>query len=274
MKIIIIEDEVLAAEKLTDFIKKYDSKIEILATLDSVRGCINWFEKNEMPDLIFSDIELLDGNVFSFFQKMSTEKGGKKSSCPIIFATAYDQYAIRAFKVNGIDYLLKPIDPMELEKSIDKFKSFTKSDRTTDLSKLLDLVKEKESNYKTRFMIKVGDRIKSVFVSDIAAILSEDKGTYLIDKNGARHLVDSSLEKIYLTIDPRHFFKINRKYIVSIDSITEIYSWKNSRLKILIKKIQRFQRVYRLPVIMLSPRVVCLLRLHQWSLMKAIRAMA
>jgi len=168
---------------------------------------------------------------FEIFEKV-------KIDVPIIFTTAYDEYAIRAFKVNSIDYLLKPIDPEELERSIIKFKSFSKNDQLADLSKLVDLLKVQENDYKTRFMIKVGERIKTVYVSDISVILSEDKGTYLIDNKNSRHLIDSSLDSIYPMIDPNQFFRINRKYIINIDSIAEMYSWKNSRLKILVKNYE------------------------------------
>ncbi|MBL4710010.1 MAG: response regulator transcription factor [Flavobacteriales bacterium] len=228
MKILIIEDENRSANRLEKLLLELDPSFEIVEKIESVRKALSFFQQGHKVNLIFADIQLSDGLSFEIFEQA-------KIDVPIVFTTAYDQYAIRAFKVNGIDYLLKPIDPKELEKSIDKFKSFTKNNQTADLSKLLGLIKEKESDYKTRFLIKVGDRIKSVFVSDIAAMLSEDKGTYLIDKNGGRHLIDSSLDKIYLMIDPRQFFRINRKYIVNIDSISEIYSWRNSRLKILIK---------------------------------------
>lgn len=228
MKVLIIEDENRSANRLVKLLLEIDSTVQIVGKIESVRNALTFFKEEPKIDLIFSDIQLSDGLSFEIFEQV-------KIDIPIVFTTAYDEYAIRAFKVNGIDYLLKPIDPEELEKSIHKFKSLTKNNQTTDLSKLVDLLKVQENEYKTRFMIKVGDRIKTVYVADISAILSEDKGTYIIDKTGARHLLDISLDKIFPSIDPHHFFRINRKYIINIDAIDEMFSWKNSRLKISVK---------------------------------------
>ncbi len=228
MRILIIEDENRSANRLNKLLLEIDSSVEIVQIIESVKEAVTFFKQDQSVDLVFADIQLSDGLSFEIFEQM-------KIDTPIVFTTAYDQYAIRAFKVNGIDYLLKPIDPKELKESIRKFKSFTIKRQPSDLSKLVELLKEKESDYKTRFMIKIGDRFKSISVTDISAIVSEDKGTYLIDKLGARHLLDGSLEKIYLLIDPSQFFRINRKYIVNIKGIDQIYSWSNSRLKIRIK---------------------------------------
>jgi DNA-binding LytR/AlgR family response regulator len=228
MRVVIIEDENRSANRLSKLLLEINPTIEIIQTIDSVRSALSFFQKGPKVELVFSDIQLSDGLSFEIFEKV-------KIDVPIIFTTAYDEYAIRAFKVNSIDYLLKPIDPEELKRSIIKFKSFSKNDQLADLSKLVDLLKVQENDYKTRFMIKVGERIKTVYVSDISVILSVDKGTYLIDNKNSRHLIDSSLDSIYPMIDPNKFFRINRKYIINIDSIAEIYSWKNSRLKILVK---------------------------------------
>ena len=228
MRVLIIEDENRSANRLMKLLLEIDPTIEIVEKIDSVRNALTFFQKQHNVELIFADIQLSDGLSFEIFDQVKIE-------IPIVFTTAYDQYAIRAFKVNGIDYLLKPIEPKELEQSIAKFKSITKKNEIPDLSKLADLLKVQESDYKTRFMIKVGDRIKTVYVSEISVVLSEDKGTYLIDKKGSSHLIDSSLDKIHATIDPHQFFRINRKYIVNIDAIEEMYSWKNSRLKISVK---------------------------------------
>jgi DNA-binding LytR/AlgR family response regulator len=228
MKVLIIEDENRSANRLMKLLLEIDPSVEVVQRIESVRNALGFFKEERKVDLIFADIQLSDGLSFEIFEQV-------KIDIPIIFTTAYDEYAIRAFKVNGIDYLLKPIDPEELEKSVNKFKSLTKNSQVADLSKLVNLLKVQENDYKTRFMIKVGDRIKTVYVADISAILSEDKGTYIVDKSGSRHLLDNSLDKISSSIDPHQFFRINRKYIVNIDAIDEIYSWKNSRLKILIK---------------------------------------
>jgi DNA-binding LytR/AlgR family response regulator len=228
MRVLIIEDENRSANRLMKLLLEIDPSIEIVDKIDSVRNALTFFQKQNQLDLVFADIQLSDGLSFEIFDQV-------KIDTPIVFTTAYDNYAIRAFKVNGIDYLLKPINPKELEQAIHKFKSIPKPNAIPDLSMLVDLIKEKEVEYKSRFMIKVGDRIKTVYVSEISAVLSEDKGTYLIDKTGSRHLLDISLDKVFASLDPNLFFRINRKYIVFIDSIAEIYSWKNSRLKLLVK---------------------------------------
>lgn len=228
MRVLIIEDENRSANRLMKLLLEIDPRIIVVEKIESVRNALAFFQQPQQVDLVFADIQLSDGLSFEIFEQV-------KIDIPIVFTTAYDTYAIRAFKVNGIDYLLKPIDPNELEQSIGKFKSIPKKNQVPDMSQLLDLLKVKESDYKTRFMIKIGDRIKTIYVTDISAVLSEDKGTYLIDKKGSRHLMDSSLDKVYARLDPHLFFRINRKYIVNIDCIEEIYNWRNSRLKILVK---------------------------------------
>ena len=179
MKIMIIEDEILAAEKMTNFIKKYDSKIEISATLDSVRGCINWFEKNEMPDLIFSDIELLDGNVFSFLSKI-------KITCPIIFATAYDEFLIKAFNENGIAYLLKPFDFKAFQKAMEKYEQLKNNFENFD-DVLIDKIKtsfsRNENNYKKRFAVKTTKGIFIINVDEITFIRAEEGLVFCTTKN-------------------------------------------------------------------------------------------
>ena len=151
MRVVIIEDEILAAEKLIDFAKKNNPSIEILTRLDSVRACLNWFEKNEMPDLIFSDIELLDGNVFSFFGKF-------KITCPIIFATAYDEFLMKAFNENGIAYLLKPFDYEQFEQAMEKYKQLKNNFENFD-DLLINTIKssfaKEEKGYKKRFAVKL-----------------------------------------------------------------------------------------------------------------------
>lgn len=231
-KVLIIEDEKPAAEWLSQLIRKFDPRISILAHIDSVRDAQEWFQNNTAPDLAFMDIQLADGLSFDIFEKV-------KVPCPVIFTTAYQEYAIKAFKVNSIDYLLKPIAWEDLEAAFHKFKSQLSiapapSSITTEI---LDKVKEMmHKQYKTRFVIKVGDHLKSIPVEDILFFYSLDKGTYLCTSDYKNYLVDYSLDRISEMVDEQRFFRINRKYILSNQSIADIVVYSNSRLKIKLKK--------------------------------------
>jgi len=232
MKIIIIEDEQLAAKRLLELILKYDPEIEILGKFDSIERSVEWFNSNPTPDLIFMDIQLADGLCFEIFeQSMITS--------PIIFTTAYDQYAIKAFKVNSIDYLLKPIDFDELSTAIEKFKNihFEKkpeniSSKTIAFDKVLQLLTKE---YKSRFVIKVGEHIKSIQVEDISCFYSLEKASFLQTTENSNYVLDYSLEQIESLLNPDDFFRVNRKYIINLKAIADIISYSNSRLKIIIK---------------------------------------
>lgn len=231
-KVLIVEDEKPAAEWLSQLIRKFDPQISILAQIDSVREAEEWFQKNAAPDLAFMDIQLADGLSFEIFERV-------KVPCPVIFTTAYQEYAIKAFKVNSIDYLLKPIGWEDLEAAFHKFKSQTaKVPAPSPVTiEILDKVKEMmRKPYKTRFVIKVGDHLKSIPVEDILFFYSLDKGTYLCTNDFKNYLVDYSLDHICEMVDEQRFFRINRKYILSNQSIADIVVYSNSRLKIKLKK--------------------------------------
>jgi len=231
MKIIIIEDEKRAANRLEKIILSIDPSILVVEIIPSVVKGIEYLNNNSEPDLIFSDIQLEDGISFEIFDST-------KISCPIIFTTAYNQYAIQAFKVNGIDYLLKPIDEDEVKVALEKFKKLAKSQNPIpDQKDLLAAIAKslKTDQFKSRFMIKVGTKIKTIECQDIVCFYSQDKGTYLQNKEGRNYDIDYTIESLYDIIDPKKFFKISRKYIVNIKGIEEITAWSNSRLKLNLK---------------------------------------
>ncbi len=226
MKVLIIEDEKLAARRLEKLIKQYDPAIEVVGKLDSVKSTVKWLESNPQPDLAFLDIQLADGLSFEIFEQTILES-------PVIFTTAFDEYAIRAFKVNSIDYLLKPIDLEELTGAIEKYK---KTQPNTDnivrrhiFDNVLNLLTD---NYKQRFVIKVGEHIRSIPVDDILYFYSLEKATFLHTSDDRNYVIDYSLEQIEKLVDPEKFFRINRRYIISLNSFTDIISYTNSRLKI------------------------------------------
>jgi len=228
-KVLIIEDEKPAAEWLKQLIVKFDSQISILNVIDSISGAVEWFQKNQAPDLVFMDIQLADGLSFAIFEQV-------KVPCPVIFTTAYEEYAIKAFKVNSVDYLLKPIAYNELEASFQKFG--TKQQAVPEVTiEILNKVKEMlQKQYKTRFVIKVGEHLKSIPVEDILFFYSLDKATFLCTADFKTYLVDYSLDRISEMVEERRFFRINRKYILNNQSIADIVFYSNSRLKIKLKK--------------------------------------
>lgn len=231
-KVLIIEDEKPAADWLSQLIQRFDARVVVLAVIDSVRGAKEWFEQNTAPDLAFMDIQLADGLSFEIFEQV-------KVPCPVIFTTAYEEYAIRAFKVNSVDYLLKPIAWSELEAAFQKFASQSGKEPATPIVTLELLNKVKDmlrKQYKTRFVIKVGEHLKSIPVEEILFFYSMDKATYLCTSDFRTYTVDYSLDHISEMVDEQRFFRINRKYILSNHSIADIVVYSNSRLKIKLKK--------------------------------------
>lgn len=225
MKTVIIEDEKPSARRLKRMLEKQG--LEILEMLHSVEESIRWFKENHHPDLIFLDIQLGDGLSFEIFEETEVKSA-------IIFTTAYDEYALKAFKLNSVDYLLKPIDKNELKTAIDKYEQ-EKSPSTVDLSELQQLLIGNDKSYKTRFSVKVGAHLKFFSTQEISCFYSENKGTYLLVESGRNYLMDTSLENLENELSPADFFRINRKFIVNLNSITDIVHYSNSRLKIKLK---------------------------------------
>jgi len=228
MNILIVEDEGIAAERLIGLIKQLEPNTSVVGQVDSVKSAVRWFGANNAPDLAFFDIQLADGHSFEIFEQINV-------TCPIIFTTAYDQYAIQAFKVNSIDYLLKPIKKEDLTRALDKFKlSRPTTTVQPDVQALISLMQLQSNYYKERFVIKVGEHLKSVNTADVAVFYSQDKASYLQTLTGQKYLLDQTLDQIESVVDPKQFFRISRKYIVNVRGISDMLSFTNSRLKLRI----------------------------------------
>lgn len=228
MNVIIIEDEKPAARRLSRMLEELDVKASKM--LHSVEESIEWFKNNEHPDLIFLDIQLSDGLSFEIFEHIDIKSA-------IIFTTAYDEYALKAFKLNSIDYLLKPIDEDELKAAVEKYKSqnIKQTDvqlNFEDIKKLL--VNPIDRKYKKRFTIKVGQHLKIVSTEDVECFFSENKATYLHTNINRSYLLDGALEQVQTELDPEKFFRVNRTFIVQISAIKDIIAYTNSRLKIIL----------------------------------------
>lgn len=223
MKTIIIEDEKLAAERLEELIKEIDPSIKISAMLTSVEQSIKYLKQNK-PDLIFLDIQLEDGLSFSIFDKVDID-------IPIIFTTAYDQYAIKAFKLNSVDYLLKPIKKDELRESLNKYKNI-KSSYLMDFEDIIRSIQSKETSYKKRFLIQYGQKIKKIEIDEVAYFYAMEKNVFLTTSSGNTFPIDFTLDKLQEVIDPEKFFRINRKMIVGFDAIKNMIPFSRSRIKI------------------------------------------
>lgn len=224
MNCLIIEDEKAAAERLSGLIKNYDQSIEILGIIQSVKNAVKWLNTNQAPNLIFMDIQLADGLSFEIFEQAIVKT-------PVIFTTAYDEYALKAFKVNSIDYLLKPIDQDELNCAIDKFKENNTSNEIP--AQVFDnILQSLTKKYKNKFVIKVGEHIKVFSIDDVQCFYSMEKYTFLQNNSGRDYAIDYSLNQLEDLLDPAKFFRINRKFIVSFSAITDIISFSTSRLKV------------------------------------------
>lgn len=227
MKVLIVEDEPRAAQRLENLILEMDNSVLVLEQLDSVESVIDWFASNDAPDLLFMDIHLADGSAFEIFNQINI-------SHPIIFTTAYDQYAIQAFKVNAIDYLLKPIKKEELKNAMEKYKS---AQQTTsfDYAELAKHLQKEKSQRLKRFLIRVGQNLKTVEIDNVAYFYTENKITFLISKEGKRYPIDFSLEKLEEELDETIFFRINRQFIVRVSSITKMVTVSKSRVKLYLE---------------------------------------
>lgn len=230
MRVLIVEDESMAAKRLSSMLLKLEPDVEILEVLDSVKTAVKWLSTNE-ADLLFFDIQLADGLSFEILNQVNIQT-------PIIFTTAFDEYAIKAFKVNSIDYLLKPIDPEELQNALDKFhQNFKRPEAEQPNMALLEqAMKMLTKQYKERFVVKIGEHIHTISVSDSAYFFSQDKATFLVTKEKKRYIIDYTLEEVEGLIDPQDFFRINRKYLISMRAVKDIVSYSNSRLRIILSQ--------------------------------------
>jgi two-component system, LytTR family, response regulator LytT len=227
MTILIIEDEEPAYKRLLKMLKEVEPAATLLNQIVSVSSAVKWFKENDAPDLIISDIQLSDGISFEIFKQVDIK-------CPVIFTTAYDQYAIEAFKVNSIDYLLKPVKKDELEKAVSKFKTLTPAAASPaiDINKLLQSLQPAGTDYKKRFVVRYGEHIKTIDIEEVVYFYTEDKATFLCTKDARRFVVDFNLDTLDSILDPKVFFRINRQYIISIHSIAEMFAYSKSRVLI------------------------------------------
>ncbi len=229
MNIVIVEDEKLSAERLKSLVHQIDPKIEVLALLSSVNEAIEWFRDNSPPDILLLDIQLSDGTSFDILATLSTLP-------TIIFTTAYDEYALKAFKYNSIEYLLKPIDKDDLSNALDKFRQLNSrpSYDGSFIKKLETVEKSITGEYKKRFLIKVGEQYKNVDVKNTAYIYYQNGGCSLVTKEDKKLPLDYSLDQLEGLLDPATFFRINRQFIISAASIAEIHTYFNSRLLLML----------------------------------------
>jgi two-component system, LytTR family, response regulator LytT len=236
MNILIIEDEAIAARRLKKMVSDFDSSNHIVGQLDSVESAVNWFENNPEPDLVLCDIELADGQSFEIFNKTTVKS-------PVIFTTAYDEYAIKAFKVNSVDYLLKPIKEEDLKISIDKFKQMRKAFASNDNASLniqslideLNTQKQATFNYRERFLIKQGQRYITVNTEDTAYFYTKGKAVFLKCRDTKEYIVDYSLDDLEKMMDPKHFFRANRQFLVELKTVDKINMWFNGKLKVQLR---------------------------------------
>lgn len=237
MKVLIIEDEVPAAEKLERYLLKYDQTTQVAAVIDKVSGAIEWLRENQdQVDLIFMDIQLIDGLSFQIFQQVTVRK-------PVIFTTAFNEFALDAFKVNSIAYLLKPITFTDLAASLNKLQNLREQlnfnkEQDERIHQAFSNLKTKE--YKNRFMVKLGDHIRSITTDQISLFYADGRDVYLVTLQTRKFIIDYTLESLETIIDPKIFFRLNRTFILNINSIKDVLVYSNSRLKITL--IQEFDK--------------------------------
>lgn len=229
MKILIIEDEAPASRRLKKLLTELEPTAEIEGSLESVEASVEWLRKNPAPDIIFMDVQLSDGLSFEIFNNINVDS-------PVIFTTAYDEYAIQAFKVNSIDYLLKPIETSSLSASIDKYKKlrdvYSVQYRANEIAGLLKSLTPAKPVYKSRFLIKSGTSMLAIPASEVGYFYVDNKITYLVCRTGKRHLTDHTLEELEELLDPQYFFRANRKFIVHIDAVESAASAFGGKLKL------------------------------------------
>jgi DNA-binding LytR/AlgR family response regulator len=227
MNVLVVENEHPAADKIVRLLKKLDKSITVMDVIETVEDAINRLQENPLPDLILMDIQLDDGLCFEIFDTINVDT-------PVIFTTAYDEYTLRAFKVNSIDYLLKPVEEESLRTALAKFKKLH-ADKDPFRRDFRQLIHEFRNQYKSRFLIRIGDKFRSVPAAEISHFHITERSVFLNDFNGRDYGIDNSLDQLQEMLDPRKFFRINRECIVNIDSISLMYSYSSSRLQLSLK---------------------------------------
>jgi two-component system, LytTR family, response regulator LytT len=231
MKVLIVEDEVLLAKQLKNLLLELEPELELAGQTNSIDTTVQWLQQNEAPELVFMDIELADGQCFEIFNQV-------KVKSPVIFTTAYDEFALRAFKVNSIDYLLKPINSQELRKALDKWRELYAANQQPfiPVEALMNQLKTAvNSNYRDRFLVKQGQKMLSINTSEIAYFFARNALSFLITRSNQKYVIDYTLDEIEQLIHPKQFFRANRQFILTHDMITSIHPWFNGKLKLDIK---------------------------------------
>lgn len=234
MKVIIIEDEAPALSRIKKMVYELEPSIEIIATADSIEQAVSVIKENSQVDLILMDIELADGQSFEIFNLVTVQS-------PVIFTTAYDEFALKAFKVNSIDYLLKPIDKEELQKAFNKYKMLQKNNNVVDVSlqmqELLHNLKQPTGAYKNRFLVKQGQKLISIATDNIAYFFTQDKLCYVQTNAGSKYVIDYTLDELTGMLNPALFFQLNRQTIASIACIQSVHTYFNGKLKVELKPL-------------------------------------
>jgi len=231
MTVLIIEDEPLAAERIRKLVDETNEPMDIVGTTNSIESSVNWLQSNQHPDLILMDIELSDGQSFIIFDQV-------KVKSPVIFTTSYDEYAIKAFKVNSIDYLLKPVKQSDLNAAIQKLKSIEQqysAIASTGLENLLRELKHKDKEYRERFLVKTGQRYFSIETENIAYFYYTNRVTYLKTWKNEQFYLDYILDELEDMLSPKLFFRANRQYILNIRSVKDIHTYFNHKLKLILQ---------------------------------------
>ncbi len=232
MNVLIIENEPPAAGKIVRLLKEIDKSIKVLGVIETVEEGINRLQTDPRPDLIFMDIQLDDGLCFEIFETINIH-------VPVIFTTAYDEYTLKAFKVNSVDYLLKPIDKESLESAVNKFRKLFYDNKDPFRRDFRELINEFKNQYKSRFLIKIGEKYRSVTTAEISHFHICDRNVFLTDFQGREYGIDYSLDQIQSVLDPERFYRINRECIVNIDAISLMYSYSSSRLQLTLKNREK-----------------------------------
>ncbi len=232
MKILVIENERPAADKIIKLLKKIDKTVTVLGVIETVEEAINRLQDKPEPDLVLMDIQLDDGLCFEIFEAIPVD-------IPVIFTTAYDEYTLKAFKVNSVDYLLKPIDEESLKAALEKFNKFYFTNKDPFKRDFRQLLHEFRSQYKSRFLIRTGEKYRSVTTGEISHFYINERSVFLCDNQGRDYGIDYSLEQLQNMLDPRRFFRINRECIVNIDAISLMYSYSSSRMQLTMKNQQK-----------------------------------
>lgn len=231
MKVLILEDEALSAKRASQLLVECDPGVEVVDCIESIEEAAIWFNQHPEPDLILLDIHLSDGLCFNLFERVDVQS-------PVIFTTAYDQYALQAFKINSIDYLLKPLDKGELSRALTKFRGLNQRKKgisPLEIEKIRITIESLTKRYKSRFLVKFGDTIQFKNIDEVAYFYADDKVVFMVTNDAKKYLVDNNLESLEEVLDPMLFFRVNRKVIARIEAIQKVKTLLSSRLQVFLK---------------------------------------